>query len=120
MVRRVRIEYYDQNDAFSQLLPRSGEVVGPRTDVRGNADWLLIRLDEPIEYQLEIGDRFRFRLVHVGHFLVRSRWSEIPIRAGETPSVFILLVEVSDTDVPDRFDPASYIHAVWGTCIVEA
>lgn len=119
MVRRVRIEYFDQNEEFSRFLPRSGEVVGTRTDVFGNNDWLLVRLDDLLEYQMKVGDPFQFRLVCSDHFLIRSRWPKIPIRAGEEPSVFILLVEASESSVPDRFDPSSYIKAAWGTCVVE-
>jgi hypothetical protein len=119
MVRRVRIEYFDQNEQFSRLLPRSVEVVGPRTDVYGNTDWFWVRLDEPLEYQLKVGDWFKFQLVCASHFLIRSRWLETPICAGEEPSVFILLVEASKSSVPDRFDPTSYAQAAWGTCVVE-
>jgi len=119
MVRRVRIEYFDHNEEFSRLLPRSGEVVDTRMDVYGNNDWLLVRLDAPLEYQMKVGDPFQFRLVRADHFLVRSRWAKVPIRLGEEPSVFILLVETSESSIPDRFDPASYIQAAWGTCVVE-
>jgi hypothetical protein len=46
-VRRVAIEYADQNDAFARFLPRSGGVVSELSDQSGgvgNVQWIGRRL----------------------------------------------------------------------------
>ena len=120
MARRVRIEYADQNDEFASLLPRSGLLRGSCRDIHGNSDWCLVKLDEPFDYQFKVGEPFRFQLMHVDHFLIRSRWADHAIGAAEPTSVFILLVDDSQGPVPDPFDPASYVHIAWGTAGAEA
>ena len=120
MTQRVRVEYYDQNEAFAPFLPRSGSLVRQCADVHGNQDWFLLELDEPFDYQLKVGEPFRFRLVHVGHFLLRSRWAGYAVGAPEPTAVFVLLVDESQAEVPDPLDPASYVHIAWGTCVAEA
>ena len=119
-MRRVRIEYFDQNEDFAQLLPQSGNVLGAYLDVHGNSDWLLVQLDTPLEYQMKVGEPFTFRLLRVRHFLIRSRWADHPTGGPDPTSVFILLVEESKSTVPDPFNPADYHHVAWGTCTVEA
>ena len=117
--QRARVDYADQNESFAPLLPRSGELTRKLTDVHGNPDWFLLQLDEPLEYQLKTGDPYRFRLLKVSRFLLRSRWQGHGIGESEPTSVFILLVEDGEGDVPDRFDPSAYTHVAWGTCFVE-
>ena len=120
MVQRARIEYADQNEEFAPLLPRSGELVGKHRDIHGNSDWFLFRLDSPLDYQMKVGEQFQYRLVRFGHFLVRSRWAGHAVGAEQPAPVFILLVDDSMPVVDDPFDPASYLHVVWGTCVAEA
>lgn len=116
--KRVRVDYADQHEAFASLLPRSGVLVRQCSDVHGHADWFLLKLDEPFDYQLKIGEPFQFRLARVEHFLLRSRWEGHAVGAAEPTAVFILLV-VGQVDVPDVFDPMSYIHLAWGTSTTE-
>jgi len=93
VAQRLRIEYADQNEAFAPLLPRSGVLARTYSDTHGNAGWSLLRLDEPFEYQLKVGEPLKFRLLHVAHFLVRSRWAGYPIGEKEPTAVSILLVD---------------------------
>lgn len=120
MEKRVRIEYFDQNDGFAALLPRSGELIGKYRDVQGNSDWFLVLLDDPLEYQVKLGEPFRFRLIRADRFLIRSRWAGHAIGGAKPTSVFVLLVADSQTEVAQPFDPASYLHVAWGTCTIEA
>jgi hypothetical protein len=117
-VRRVTIEYADQNDAFARFLPRSGGVVSELSDTSGNAGWLLVDLDETFEYQVKVGEPpFRFMGSTVTHFLVRSRQKGVVADAAGAVPVFILLVEqglLPQTPI----DPKDYIQAAWGTCSV--
>lgn len=119
VTQRVRIEYFDQDEAFSPFLPRSGALVRQYGDVHGNRDWFLMELDEPLEYQyqLTIGEpnssgsftSTTFSFVHVGW---GTRWV--------LTSVFVLLVDQATGEVADPFDPASYVHVAWGMCVSEA
>ena len=118
--QRVRIEYADQNEAFASLLPRSGVITRRCSDIAGNSDWCLLRLDEPFEYQLKVGEPFRHRLLHVGHLLVRSREAGHAVGETEPTAVFILLVDDTQVPVQDPFNPTSYVHIAWGTALAEA
>ena len=123
MTQRVRVEYFDQNESFAPLLPRSGVVERFCSDIHGNLDWLLLRLDEPFEhreYQMKVGEPFRLRLFDVGHFLIRSRWVGSAIGDEPSTSVFILLVERGSTPIPEPFDPSAFVHIAWGMAAAEA
>jgi hypothetical protein len=52
---RVRIEYFDQNESFREVLPKSGTIVGRFGEASGTQDWALVRLDEPFDWQLKVG-----------------------------------------------------------------
>lgn len=119
MKARVRVEYFDQNESFARLLPRSGTIVNRCTDVHGNRDWWMVELDEPVEYQLKVGELYQYKLVNIGHFLIRSRVVGKRVGSKEPVSVFILAVENGPT-VPEPFDPKSYPHVAWGTSVTEA
>ena len=116
--QRARVDYFDQNESFAPLLPRSGELTRKLRDVHGNADWFLLRLDDPLEYQ--VSKAHQFRLLRISHFLLRSRWQGRHIGDSEPTSVFILLVQEGEEAVPDGFDPSAYTHVAWGTCVTEA
>jgi hypothetical protein len=79
-----------------------------------------MKLDDPFDYQSKVGEPFQFRLVHVEHFLLRSRWAGYAVGAPEPTSVFVLLVHESHAEVADPFDPAAYVHVAWGMCFAEA
>jgi hypothetical protein len=100
---RLRIEYFDQNDAFAAQLPREGTVVARPTSCDSRHDWYLIHLDTPIVYN------------EVTHscLLIASRWKGYPIGASEPTSVFILLVPPS-TPVSDGFSHHQFEHVAWG------
>ena len=119
MGQHVRVEYADQNEAFASCLPRSGELVRRCTDIDGNEDWWLLKLDEPFDYQLKVGEPFQHRLAHVCGFLVRSRWVGHAVGADAPTAVFILLVEHAQMTVPEPFDPASHVHIAWGRCVAD-
>ena len=120
VTRRVRIEYADQNEAFAALLPRVGVLVRGYTDIHGNSDWSLLKLDEPFEYQVKVREPFQFRLLNVGHFLIRSRWAGQVVGNSAPMAVFVLLVDDAQVPVQDPFDPALYLHVAWGTAVAEA
>jgi len=117
---RIRIEYADQNEAFTPLLPRSGVVERGYSDREGNTDWCLVTLDEPFDFQLKIGEPFRFRLAHIAQLLIRSRWVGCTIGDKEPTPVFVLLVDDTQVPVQDPFDMALYVHIAWGTAVAEA
>ena len=114
---RVAIEYADQNESFSPLLPRAGTVVRHLSDKLGNAGWLLVDLDDPFDYQVKVGEPFRFRGTTVTHFLVRSREQGANAGGSETVSVFVLLVEQNMLPIERQIEPRDYIHACWGPAV---
>ena len=70
---RVRLEYFDQNESFAPCLPREGAIL-KRVATSNVDDWYLVELDQPIEYQIKIGDPYKYKLVETSHLLIRSRW----------------------------------------------
>jgi hypothetical protein len=113
---RVRIDYFDQNDGFKPLLPRIGHLVGRYSDIHGNSDWYLVRLKDPISYQLKLSEHYQFRLVEALHVLVKSRLVGKSVGEAEPTSAFMLLVEESQLPLPSPINPADYVHAAWVTC----
>lgn len=100
---KLRIEYFDHNEAFSPLLPRDGLVVSTPKCADDELVWHLLRLDDPVPYE---GTEY-------SHLLVASRWREQPIGGSSPTSVFILLVPPSAI-VTDGFSRESFRHVAWG------
>jgi len=90
---RLRIGYHDQNEEFARYLPRLGIVEREFRDTKGGGPWFLVRLEDPFEYQLEMGEPFQFRLAYIDAFLIRSRWVGCDVGDSEDVFVFLLLVE---------------------------
>lgn len=88
-------------------------------DLSGNRDWALVYLDEPLEWQLKVGEPFQFRLACIDHFLIKSRWQDHRIGDAAPTSVFILLVEKGELPQTDNFDVRKYVHVAWGMCSSE-
>ena len=111
---KIRIDYDDQNESFAKFLPRNSQIIQQLTDEYGNNDWFLVKLDEPFEYQLKIGDNFQFRLINCDKFLIRSRWKNQRVDSEEGTSVFIMLIpdELKLLNIPIRMD--DYVHIAWG------
>lgn len=114
---RLRIEYYDQNESFATLLPRLGSVSATYFDANGGGPWLLLDLDEPLQYQLKVGEPFQYLVMKVDAFLIRSRWQGREVGDSEGVSVFILLVEEGSHPTSSVIDPKAYIHVAWGTAV---
>ena len=100
---RLRIDYFDQNDTFGKLLPRSGivERTVPASDSK--LTWYLIRLDEALQYRGTAVDRF----------IIASRWQGQSVGESEPTSVFILVVP-SGLEVGPSFSTTEYLHVAWG------
>jgi hypothetical protein len=102
---RVRIEYFDQNEAFSGQLPREGSIVATPCASDSALDWYLVRLDAPVMW-----DNIEHTLV-----LIASRWKGHSVVGAEPTSVFILLVPPLHA-VVDGFSYGQYTHVAWGMC----
>jgi hypothetical protein len=118
---RLRIEYADQNDAFARFLPRAGRVLSQLSTTDGIADWFLVELDEPFDYQLARGafPGRGWRVARITHFLVRSRWLGHKIGDADPPSVFIVIVEEGAAPLASPIALDKYLHVAWGMCHVE-
>ena len=116
---RLTVEYFDQNESFASYLPRVGQTTSSFTSDAGTPGWFLLELEEPFDYQLQIGEPFRFREIDVTHFLIRSRRAGDEI-GGSTPTpVFILLVEQGAAPLKGPIHVEDYVHIAWGTCTCE-
>ncbi|SRR6266404_465848 len=117
---RLTVEYSDQNESFARYLPRVSRTAGNFTPDTGTPGWYLLELEEPFDYQLKVGEPFRFREIVVTHFLLRSRWAGHDI-GGATPTpVFILLVEQGAVPVKGSIRVHDYVHIAWGVCRCDA
>lgn len=118
--RRLRIERGDHDGPVADALPRSGSVEAELQDPEHGTRWTLVRLDEPFELQLKVGEPFRFRLMVVDAFLIRSRWKGCEIGDPEGVSVHLLLVERGQAPrAGEPFDRRAYPHVAWATCLPE-
>jgi hypothetical protein len=116
---RVKIEYFDHNEGFAPLLPRSG-VVTRQVRSKGVDDWFLVKLDEPFDYQIRNSDAFSFLLLRCENILIRSRWQGHQIGDTEPTSVFILLI-VDETNLKNEpIDVEQFYHVAWGMCHTES
>jgi hypothetical protein len=79
---RLLIEYFDQNERFSSLLPRVGTVEKVLQFKDGIGPWFLVALDEPVNWEAVTYQRL----------LLMSRWDGYPIDGKELTSAFLLLV----------------------------
>jgi len=116
---QLRVEYFDQNESFASYLPRVGKTVRSFTSNDGTTGWVLFRLDKPFEYQFRVDEAFRFRIVVVTHFLLRSRWAGHEVGGVEATSVFVLLVEEDAVPEQEPIQIEDYVHAAWGMCTRE-
>jgi hypothetical protein len=116
---RLRVEHSDQNESFARYLPRVGQTTRSLTSDAGTPGWFLFELDEPFEYQLKVGETFRFREIVVTHFLLRSRWAGYDIDGATPTSVFILLVQEGAVPLKEPIHVEHYVHIAWGMCTRE-
>jgi hypothetical protein len=115
---RVRLEYDDQNEAFAANFPVDGTIRKRCTASTGADDWYLVKLDQPIDYQHQVGPHYQFRRLLVPHVLIRSRWADEALGVTTSPSVFLLLISDGQA-VPDiGIEIDAYVHASWARCRV--
>jgi len=114
---RLRVEY--EGEGLESYLPRSGQVMAQLSDASGNGDWLLLALDEPMNYQLKVGEPYQFRALEIGHFLLRSRVVGQPLGQAQPTSAFVLLVEESRMPITTPFDEKQYPFVAWASCVPE-
>jgi len=110
----ITVEYFDQNEDFKYLLPRSGRIVREVSLEDWGEGWYLLELDEPFDYQHKIADPYVFRELHITYLLIKSRWKGFDIGGSEPTSVFVLLVP--DNSILERVNISSkdFIYICWG------
>jgi hypothetical protein len=113
---RIRLEYDDQNESFARYLPVEGTISRRCIAAAGPEDWFVVELDEPIDYQGEVGPELQ-RIV-VPRVLIRSRWPSVPIGRGASPSVFLLLARQSQELAEQGLIIDDFIHVCWARCRV--
>ena len=99
---KITIEYYDQNEEFAKILPRSGKIISHHYTENVD-DWYLVELEDPFAYN----GRENARL------LIRSRWKGETLENGKT-SVFILLIPDPALVNENKIELEKFEHVAWG------
>lgn len=112
--QEITVEYFDQNESFKHLLPRSGRVTREVSLGDWGAGWYLLELDEAFDYQHKVAEPHGFKEMRISHLLIKSRWRGFEINGDEPTSVFVLLVP--DPSVLDKSNLSGkdFIHVCWG------
>ena len=106
--RKIKLEYADQNEAYSVFLPRVA-VIEKRLESDNVDNWYLIKLAVP----------YKYGGVENKQLLIRSRWKDVEI--GETENVSVFIVQIPDKSVIK----GSYVKieasnlVAWGTVSLE-
>src|SRR2546429_1344745 len=100
----LRIEYFDHNERFAAILPRSGVVVRRLHSTNGVDNWFLLKLSDPFEYE---GHEYQ-------HLVIRSRWAGHEIGEREPTSVFVLLAPDFRLIDQGEFEVDKLDHVCWG------
>ncbi len=101
---RLRIDYFDHNESFATILPRSGRVTRRLRSMRGVDNFFVLKLDEPFEYA---GQRHE-------SIVIRSRWQGYEIGDPEQTSVFVVLVPDPALLEREPIDVDKLNHVAWG------
>jgi hypothetical protein len=112
--QEITVEYFDQNESFKHLLPRSGRIVREVSLEDWGEGWSLLELDEPFDYQHEFAEPYVFRELHITHLLTKSRWEDLDIGGDEPTSVFVLLIPDPAIFKRSNISSKDLIHACWG------
>jgi hypothetical protein len=112
--QRITVDYFDQNDSFKSILPRSGRIVREISLTDWDRGWNLLQLDEPFDFQHQIAEPYVFENMHVTHLLIKSRWDGFAIGADEATSVFVLLVPDPSICADENVSSKDFIHVCWG------
>jgi len=112
--QQITVEYFDQNEDFKTLLPRSGHIVQELSLTDWGSGWKLIDLDEPFDYQHKVAAPYVFKALHITQLLVKSRWEGFPIGGAEPTSVFVLLVSDPAALTNHALSSNDFIHVCWG------
>jgi hypothetical protein len=113
---RVKIAYADQNEAFARCLPATGRLERSLTADNDPRLWWVVALDEPLEYQLKVGEPFQYRLITTRELVIGSRVLGQEVGQDQTASVHILLPLNQAATIGDRLRTSDFHHAAWGVC----
>jgi hypothetical protein len=109
---RLRLEYFDQNEAFAANLPAEGITVA--VDDASRVTRCVLALDVPFTWQLVTDAPISYRLLKVRFVVLQNRWAGASINGSEATSVHILL-PLDDADPPDHLLTSSLLlHVAWG------
>ncbi|MFA5340033.1 MAG: hypothetical protein WC317_07815 [Candidatus Omnitrophota bacterium] len=113
--KKIKIEYYDQNEDFAKYLPKTGVIAKQLIDEYRNNDWFLVKIDEPFEYQLKIGENYQYKLIECKNMLIRSRIKNEDIDSPNGTSVFIMLIPDESKLSNNPIKIKDFIHIALGS-----
>jgi len=113
--KKIKIEYYDQNEDFAKYLPKTGVIAKQLIDEYGNNNWFLVKIDEPFEYQLKVSENHQYKLIECKNMLIRSRIKNEDIDLPKGTSVFIMLIPDESKLSNNPIITKDFIHIAWGS-----
>jgi hypothetical protein len=115
---KIIIEYYDHNEEFGKLLPRTGIII-KQCKLKGDSkDWFLVTLDKPFDYHIEAFDKYPTHTFDCKNILIKSKWLGFEIGDKEEVAVFIMLAYNNLVFEQDIISLEDLFHVAWGTCSV--
>ena len=116
---KLRIEFEEGSDRLDAVLPATGQPVARLADEAG-ARWVVVALDQPVEYQCKIGDPFQYQGIRANQLVIASRWQGQVIGDAEPTRVYILVPLTPAATQGERLDPTAFDFAGSGTCHAQA
>jgi hypothetical protein len=113
---RVNIEYFDQNESFARLLPRTGVIVRKVKSTEDSSEWTHVRLDEPFDFQISPPLQIPVKVLHCTSLLIKPRWTGQNFGEDSKVHVFIRLVSDESQIKSDTIGVASLHNVAWGLC----
>ena len=113
---RVKIEYADQNEDFAASLPVTGRPLRPLSADNDPRPWWIVVLDQPIEYQLKVGEPYEFRLIRSSELVIGTRENNRAIGGREPTAVHIYLPLRAEATARSDLKVSEFYHVAWGVC----
>ena len=116
--KRIKVEYFDQDENFAKCLPRTGIIKSQVRISNNKKNWFSVYLDEPIDYQIKLSESHNYKLLHCREILISSRWEDYEIGSNKSTSVSILL-PINDNwqnSHKNFYDFSDFKLIAWGMC----
>ena len=114
--KRFRLTEDEGRRLFCEQLPLIGSVIKEYKNIGLENGWLLLKLDQPFDYQVEDKAEKRFIGFPVTMIAIRSRWAGHDIGGSQPTSVFVLIADSEEKFKIDIIDPNDFYFESWAMC----